>query len=298
MSEEHHTKEQQIPVYVWIVAGLILLAAGWFGFKMLIAPFQEYRVSLVDGPKDAMAGNNVAFTWRVDGPATTIHSTTVYLGTVSNPGTLGKDVKPADTRYTDFVKDFASGNFNVPLQFVGNTAVPTQGTYYYRVYAMVGDKNYWSDENTIDVKAPTAKDYSLTFLNAPAEATAGDVVPFTWSVDGPVTQIHHAAVYYGLKSNPGTLEKTVTPQETTYTGEVKDFDNGTYNIPLRFVGNEKMATPGAYFFRVHALINGNNYWTDEHTIEVKKKAPVTSTPKVAVKGAATSSAQPKATPAQ
>ncbi len=281
-SHETHTKEQQIPVYVWIVAGLILLAAGWFGFKMLIAPFQEYRVTLVNGPKEAFAGSGTAFTWRIDGPATTISSTVVYYGTASNPGELGKDVKPGDTRYTDFVKDFASGTFNVPLQFVGNTQLPaTPGTYYYRVYAVVGEKNYWSEEYAMEVKQPTASDYGITLVHAPPQAAAEDTMAFTWRVDGPPTEINHTSVHFGLRSTPGTLEKTVAPADTRYTDMIGDFAKGKYNIPLQFVGNVQVATPGAYFFRAHAIIGTQHFWTEEKTFEVTKKITPSATPRAA-----------------
>lgn len=283
MSEEvHPSKEQQIPVYVWIIAGLILLAAGWFGFRMLIAPFQEYRVTLVDGPKEAFAGSGVAFTWRIDGPAATINSTAVHYGTVSNPGELGKDVKSTDTRYTDFVKDFASGTFNVPLQFVGNTQLPAvPGTYYYRVYAVVGEKNYWSEEYSMEIKQPTANDYSITLVHAPSGAATGDTIPFTWRVDGPPTTINHTSVHFGLRSTPGVLEKTVAPDDTRYTDLIGDFAQGTYNIPLQFVGNVQIATAGAYFFRAHAIIGTQHFWTDEQTLEVTKKITPTATPRAA-----------------
>src|SRR3989338_8482401 len=92
-------KQKSIPIYVWIVGALILLVAGRFGFRMLIAPFQEYRLTLIDAPKEVNSGSVATFTWRIDGPPNTINHTAVHLGTTSNPGELGKEVKPADTRY-------------------------------------------------------------------------------------------------------------------------------------------------------------------------------------------------------
>ena len=47
------------------------------------------------------------------------------------------------------------------------------------------------------------------------------------------------------------------------------FANGKYTIPLSFIGNIQIATAGSYFYRVHALVNGENVWGDEGTIDVK-----------------------------
>ena len=277
MSEEATTSPAQktIPIYVWIVGALILLVAGWFGFRMLIAPFQEYRLILVDAPKEVNAGSIATFTWRVDGPPVTITHTAVHLGATSNPGELGKEIKPADTRYTDMVKDFASGTFNIPLQFVGNIQMGKPGTYYYRVHAIVGDKNYWTDEYTLEVKSV---ENAVTLITGPAEAFTGDVVTFTWRVDGPPNTINHTSVHFGTTSTPGTLGKNIKPANTAYKYLIPDFADGKFNIPLQFVGNTQIATPGAYFFRAHAIISGENYWTEERTVEVKRKPRVTTAP--------------------
>lgn len=269
--EEKENKEGQATYlnskYVWVIGGLILLVFGYFAFKILLSPFQEYKVTLVDAPKEASAGGVATFTWRVDGAPTTIHHTEVYTGTVSSPGDLGKDVKPGDTRYTDYVKDFADGNFNIPLQFVGNLKLEKSGKYYFRVHALIDNKNYWSDEMTLNVNPAS---YTVSLIHAPKEIKAGTVATFTWRVDGPPAVINHTSVHYGLVSTPGTLGADVAPANTTYSDLVKDFASGNYNIPLQFIGNAKIATPGAYFFRAHAVVDGKNYWTDENTLTVTK----------------------------
>jgi hypothetical protein len=255
-------------MYLWIIGALILLVVGWFGFQAIVAPFQEYKVTLVNAPSDLMAGNVATFTWRVDGPASTINHTAIHLGTTSNPGTLGKDVKPADTKYTEFVQDFASGNYGVPLQFIGNIRLTKVGTYYFRVHALAKDKNYWSDEYTLEVKPP---EYKISMVNAPKEIFAGDVASFTWRVDGPQLEIVHTTIDFSSESAPGSLAKTVKPSDTKYTELVKDFTSGKYTVPLQFVGNARIATPGAYFIRGHATVNEDNLWTDEMPLTVLPK---------------------------
>ncbi|MBI4991508.1 hypothetical protein HZB96_05465 [Candidatus Gottesmanbacteria bacterium] len=267
--------------YFWIIGGILLLLVGVFGWKMIFGE-GDYKMTLVNAPQESVAGNNITFTWRVDGPSTTINHTSVHYGTVSHPGVLEKNVKPADTKYTDFVKDFASGKFNIPLQFIGNTVITTPGKYYFRVHALVKDKNYWSDEFSLDVvKATTSGEYKISILYPPKsvslpvlppddkEATKGGLVNFTWRIEGPPTVINHTSVHYGLVSHSGVLDQNVKPADTKYADMVEDFADGKYNIPLQFVGNTNITTAGTYYYRAHALVNGKNYWTDEYSFEAK-----------------------------
>lgn len=261
--------------YVWIIGAILLLIGGWFGLNTIISSFEDYRVILVDASKEAAPGSTITFTWKINGPPATINHTAVYLGTVSTLGEFGKDVGPEDTKYTDFTKDFADGKYDIPLQFVGNIKMDSVGKYYFRVYALIKDKHYWSDEYSLEVKPV---DYKVSVIDAPTQvaigdipagATAGKTVTFTWQIEGLPTTINSTAVHFGQVSTPGSLGKEVKPEDTQYTDFVREFADGEYDVPLRFVGNADFATPGQYFFRVHALINGQNYWTDEGTFEVK-----------------------------
>jgi hypothetical protein len=251
--------------YLWAIGAIILLLVGWFGIKTVISPYEDYKLTLVDAPKDIYAGVNAAFTWRIDGQPTTVTSTSVYMGTTSNPGDLKKDVKPSDTKYTDFVKDFANGKYDIPLQFVGNHIINTAGKYYYRVYALIKDKNYWSDEYTLNI---TSMENKVILLNIPKEFEANSISTFTWKVEGSPNVINATTVYYGLESTPGGLDTNIIPAATKYTDNIKDFANGKYNIPLQFIGNVKIATAGSYFYRGYAVIDGKNYWTDEGGFKV------------------------------
>jgi hypothetical protein len=270
---EHHSSDDMQTIdltknkFVWIIGIVVLLAIAAFAVKAIFFAGGEYRVTLIDGPKEGAAGNVTTFTWRVDGPPAVINHTSVHYGLESNPGELGKEVKPADTKYTDFVKDFANGSFNIPLQFIGNTVMPQAGKYYFRVHAVIKDKNYWSDEYTIDVKPA---EHRVSAVNIPAEIAPGVVATFTWRVDGPPTKISSTTVYYGEASEAGKLGKDIKPADTSYTESVKDFIKGEYDIPLQFVGNT--TTPkksGTYYYRVYALVGSDNLWSDEGTFTIK-----------------------------
>jgi len=111
-------------IFVWGLAGLLILAAGYLAIKAILAPFNEHKLILVDVPKEAFMGSVATFTWRIDGSPTTTTTTSVRLGAKSNPGELSKETKPGDTSYTETLPDFANGEINIPLQFVGNMKMP------------------------------------------------------------------------------------------------------------------------------------------------------------------------------
>lgn len=253
---------------IWGLAGLLILVAGYLAIKAILAPFNEHKLILVNAPKEASIGSVATFTWKIDGSSTTITTTSVRLGATSNPGELSKETKPGDTSYTETLPDFANGKYNVPLTFVGNMKMPlTAGTYYYRVHALVDDKNYWTPEEVIEVKPA---DWNVEMVNAPQTAVAGKTATFTWKVNGPATEINETTVYFGKTSEPGSLPKTTDPKSTPYTADmIKDFANGKYSVPYTYVGNIQIATAGSYFYRLHALVNGENVWGDEGTLDVK-----------------------------
>src|SRR3989344_5304314 len=185
---EHKDQSEELSgnKLVWIAGAIILLVAGWFGLKAIFSSMESYRLTLVDGPKEANASQTATFTWRIDGPPTTINHTSVHLGTTSQPGQLGTDVKPENTSYNLAVQDFVNGNYNIPLQFIGNIVMETPGVYYYRVHATIKNKEYWSDEYSLEVKI---QDYKVTILDAPTEVTEDQVFAYTWRVDGVPTTI-------------------------------------------------------------------------------------------------------------
>ena len=266
MEDKKEGKSVFNSTYVWIITGIVLLLGGWLGLKILLGLFESYRLTFVDSPKEVISGNNAAFTWRIDGPPAVVNHTAIHFGTVSGEGELGKEIKPEDTKYTqEMLKDFSDGKYNIPLQFVGNIAISKPGKYYYRAHTLVKGKNYWSDEYTLEVKKT---DWKISVLSAPKDAAVGNNT-FTWRIEGPATSVSKTVVYYGLESTSGVLGKEVIPEDTQYTQYVKDFEKGKYDVPLQFVGNTKIASPGAYFYRAHVNIGGQNYWSDEGSFQVK-----------------------------
>lgn len=227
----------------------------------------RYTISFDDFPSELTEGDNATFTWSVNGPTRTIHSTVVYYGNTSTPGILTSKASPEDTGYTHLLKDFYNGNYIIPLKFIGNTRMSTPGTYYARAYTQIDGKNYWSEERTFLVKS--LPKYKITMINYPSRLSIGENGTFTWQILGPSLTTEYTAIVCSKESKSGILDETVDVTQTSYAALTKDFISGTYTVPLTFVGNAIISEKGTYFCRAYTYIKGKNIWSDEFSLSVE-----------------------------
>lgn len=227
-----------------------------------------HTISFTHVPTELTQGNLATFNWWIAGPDTTIRTTTVYLATISTPGLLTVTVNPTDTRYTQNIKDFMDGTYNIPLQFIASIKVDTPGTYFIRAYALIGTKHYWSNEQEIVVKEIPRNE--ITVLDYPGKIKKGENAPFTWEITGPQATTGYTVIVGGKESKSGNLDETIDIPHTPYTEVfMKDFTAGTYNVPLRFVGNSTPRESGVHYFRAYAYINNKHVWSAEYSLTVE-----------------------------
>jgi len=228
---------------------------------------REYSVSFTNEASEVTLPNPATFTWTVNGPPKTISTTTVYYGTDSSPGPLSKTVVPADVRYSGMLKDFMEGTYAIPLVFVGNANFSSSGTYYYRAYAVIDGKNYWSDERTLTVR-PEPKN-EIRVIDRPSSLFTGDTTSFTWEITGPAGTTPFTAIVGGKESKTEGIGEDIGLQQTPYAVLVNDFTQGNFSVPLRYIGNFKVTEPGTFYFRALAFINGKNIWSNEYSFTVQ-----------------------------
>lgn len=226
-----------------------------------------HSVEIADAPSVLTEGGIATFTWQVIGPTKTIHTTAVYYGVTSFPNVPGFDTTPQDTHYSDWLKDFIDGDYLIPMRFISSVQLGVAGTYYFRAYALIDGKNYWSPEKTFVVK-PEAK-HEIKIVNYPTTVSSGGNATFTWDIYGPASTTGFTTIVGGKVSKPETLNISVEIPQTPYAVLVNDFVSGTYNVPLRFVGNTAPLDAGVYYFRALAFINGKNIWSPEYTFTVE-----------------------------
>jgi hypothetical protein len=227
-----------------------------------------YTVSFVNTPAELTEGNFATFTWSVSGEPITIHTASVYIGQKSTPGELSEKIGPQNTSYSDKVKDFLDGNYNIPIQFIGNIQLFTPGTYYYRGYAFLDGRHFWSDEKTLQVhRLPNDE---IKMLDFKSNFKAGENTVFTWEITGPANDTSYTAIVASKQSKSGVLDDTLALSDSVYTMVVvKDFTASTIHVPLRFIGNGVVGDTGTYYFRAYALINGKHIWSDENSFTVE-----------------------------
>jgi len=146
-------KKQFLSRYLWVVGSILLVIFGYAVWKMVSSPYDEYKLSLVNAPTEVKAGDITTFTWKIDGPSSVIYHTALYFGNESVSGKINKEIAPVETKYNkESLVDFNFGKYKIPLLFIGNMKFASPGKYYYRLHALIKDKNYWSEEYTIEVK--------------------------------------------------------------------------------------------------------------------------------------------------
>jgi hypothetical protein len=224
-------------------------------------------INLGSMPSDLLEGDTATFSWAIYGVSATIDSTTVYYGTTSTPGSLAESVVPSETAYRYDVPDFKRGAFAIPMKFIGNSKLPTSGTYYARAYLRFGGKHLWSDEVSFLV-SPKAK-HTITVVNYPHTLPHEDNATFTWQIAGPVATSYYTVIVGGTTSLSGSLGYDKTLGDTPYQLLVADFARGTYPVPYQFVGNAKISQSGTYYFRALSVIGDKNIWSDEHSMTIQ-----------------------------
>ncbi len=224
-------------------------------------------VKLINSPEEISEGDTATFTWNIEGPQQIIHSTTVYYGTKSMSEFLTQNASPATTPYTAALRDFIQGDFSIPLRFIANAVNLQPGTYYFRAYALIDGKHYWTDEEKLTVKLTTK--HFIKIESKPDKISPGGNATFTWDISGAPATTGFTAIVFSKESKSEMLDTSVTLASTPYTALVKDFTQGNSQVPLRFVGNAQVSDPGTYYFRAIAVINEKNIWSDEHSFTVQ-----------------------------
>ena len=104
----------------------------------------------------------------------------------------------------------------------------------------------------------------------PETAQVGVSVPFVWDVRAPVGAVATStSLQWGRTSHPGAMNVMTTPAAVQYSDSLSDYMRGSYALPRTFRGAVTFPSAGTYFFRAHAVIDGQQYWSPEYSIRVE-----------------------------
>lgn len=118
---------------------------------------------------------------------------------------------------------------------------------------------------------PPAVGPQITATTAPDSGTVGEKIEFNWGITADEgTVATSTVVRYGEESTPGKLGKNVTPNATTYKTATTTYNS--VSLPRTFTSALWTGSEGMLYYRFHAVIDGENYWSDEYSIEIAPEA--------------------------
>lgn len=231
-------------------------------------------------PTTVTAGQEFTMSWKVSGNSAQIPHTAVHYGPQSVADPKGPSDYPKATPF-----QCQENPCSIPNSFSGQLKIDEPGTYYLRAHIILGGKNFWSDEKVVTVVAPPqpvqapsppptqiqtpsaaapSGSAKVAITSIPSTAAANQQIAISWKVDGINATIPHAAVHYGPSSVPTPTAPADYPFQSAFF-----CTDRPCTVPKAFQSQISIADPGTYYLRAHAVINGQNVWSDEKVITVE-----------------------------
>lgn len=118
-------------------------------------------------------------------------------------------------------------------------------------------------------RADQPVNFTVTLLSYPSNASPGQKIKLSWKVEGQPRIITHTSIHYGNISVPHDLGIHDDPRFTHYdtTPPIK---TPTFDIPDSFSDTITVPSSGTIYFRAHAVIAGENKWSEEGRIKIIK----------------------------
>lgn len=224
-------------------------------------------IRIEQSPSEINEGENATFTWKVVGEPQLIKTTTIYYGLNSDPQVFNKNLSPENSPYTHSLIEFMQGKYFIPLEFIATAKNMSPGTYYFRGYAYIKGKHYWSSERSFTVKE--ALKHEIRVIDPPSSKKKDENVTFTWEILGPEGTTNYTAIVGGTESKPGPLDNSIETSMTPYKNITTEYISGTHTVPLRFVGNTIFHESSTIYYRAVTKINEKNIWSDEYSLKIE-----------------------------
>lgn len=147
--------------------------------------------------------------------------------------------------------------------------------------SLAGCMNDEKKNNTGNTNQNTGTTPSVSLGTLPATAVAaGSRVNLSWTVTAASNAtVPHTAVHFGNVSHASMDKAQLTATTYPFATEYQSGTGSHADFMVPWEGNT--TTPKTYYFRAHAVVNGQNVWSDEQSITVT----ASPTPYVAIVGA-------------
>lgn len=218
--------------------------------KPVITPQERHvSVSLIRVPEGTVEeGEKFTMVWYVDSePVSETGGTEAHygIGPVSEPPAL--DSYPLST---------PSHTGTVPGTFSADM-VAGETNIYVRAHALVDGEDYWSEEGMVKVRA-IPLNMTIRLTQAPSEVNANEGIYVNWTV---MSNKHRRPelmeLRYGRESSSAAGAAAYPNSIAVENPEVPG-SFGVYMRPLR--------TQGILYFRVHMVVDNQDYWGEEFSV--------------------------------
>ena len=109
-------------------------------------------------------------------------------------------------------------------------------------------------------------------VRAPKSAASENIVGIDWVVSAlNAGTVGHTAVHWGTVSLANETFDAARGPDKTYPNMTTEYLNGVFAIPGKFETNLVLPKSGTVYYRVHAVIDGKNYWSPEESISIENK---------------------------
>lgn len=124
-------------------------------------------------------------------------------------------------------------------------------------------------ENSSKVLEKLEDEIEVEFVNLPKGGRQDQDFTVVWKVEAdkePV--VTHTAVHYDYISHSGDFGEDIGPAQSGYPKLTSEFAKKESKVPGNFTAKITPEKAGVLYLRAHAIIDGNNYWSEEKQIKI------------------------------
>jgi len=112
---------------------------------------------------------------------------------------------------------------------------------------------------------------TITIVSDQVSSSPGQPIEVTWRLDTPTPRhVDSTTIYYDTQATPSALTTSDFPHAPGYNYSLTDYQSGQISSPGIFTAViYPPESAKKLYYRGYALVDGNNYWTPEYTIEIR-----------------------------
>jgi len=111
---------------------------------------------------------------------------------------------------------------------------------------------------------------TIDIISSSNASKAHERTQFVWQINASDSvNVKSTAIYYSYESSPSALPANISPQQASYEHHSDDYSYGKFALPDSFDAAIVFPAPGMVYYRIHAQVDKDNYWTPEYNIKIE-----------------------------